>query len=222
MAENIRAFPPPPPLFELYASDATALPPPPPISDDYQLFGVPHTVDCGADSSRTLEEQGYECLYSKELGEEGGPTYQSELRRLNRALLHGFADVLRTAAAPEEDGGATGAAGSSAQDPTQTAKLKHLKDILINAHDLLNTFRDHQARDTLAETLRQQVREKQEVGAWRRPSLKTPLGQSALQHSILERFEAPLWLRDAAMPSSAGRTQRRAPQTSERRHSSLG
>ena len=163
--DNRGTFPPPPAFYKLYRSEETALPPPAPITGPYSVFAVSQD-----DAARSLEEQGIECLYSKEVGAEGvtsGATYKSELLRLNRDLLSSFVAVLETSA-PEPVRAGAGDAGTTAAINAADAerheheqKLMRLKLLMINIHDLLNSFRSHQARETLVETMRAQLQEKQ-------------------------------------------------------------
>ncbi|KAK9801406.1 hypothetical protein WJX73_007430 [Symbiochloris irregularis] len=135
--QHNEAFPPPPPFWRLYRSDADGsaerpLPPEPPapVAGTFQMFGELHTTE---DGMPPLQAQPLFSLDAKGLTD-----FRGELRSLNRELVFQFVDVL----------------GALVERPqASTRGIENIGTILRNMHYLLNLLRAHQARANLEHTL---------------------------------------------------------------------
>ncbi|KAJ2045948.1 Mediator of RNA polymerase II transcription subunit 7, partial [Coemansia sp. S2] len=71
----------------------------------------------------------------------------TELKRLNHSILFEFLDLVDVLI----------------KDPSQFgARTERIRDILVNAHHLINEYRSHQAKETLKLMLQQQIDAKRE------------------------------------------------------------
>ncbi|KAJ2014135.1 Mediator of RNA polymerase II transcription subunit 7 [Coemansia sp. S85] len=115
------------------------VPPVPPLSGSYSGFGRLWQVQ---DRLPTLAEQNIPQLYS-----EGPIDRITELKRLNHSILFEFLDLVDVLI----------------KDPSQfSARTERIRDILVNAHHLINEYRSHQAKETLKLMLQQQIDAKRE------------------------------------------------------------
>ncbi|KAJ2487394.1 Mediator of RNA polymerase II transcription subunit 7 [Coemansia sp. RSA 2050] len=115
------------------------VPPAPPVSGSYSGFGRLWQVQ---DRFPTLAEQNIPQLYS-----EGPIDRITELKRLNHSILFEFLDLVDVLI----------------KDPSQFgARTERIRDILVNAHHLINEYRSHQAKETLKLMLQQQIDAKRE------------------------------------------------------------
>jgi len=151
----VSTFPPPPLFYTLYESNVStpegqvelqtliggSPPPPPPIPIEgtYNMFGRMYTTE---DFLPSLESEGRIQLYSKERID-----HIAELKRLMRLLLSKFLALLDSLVnQPEQQG----------------QKIEEIELIFINLHHLINSFRPHQARQTLISQLEDQISKRKE------------------------------------------------------------
>lgn len=98
------------------------------------------------DSSLSLEELG-----SKQLFPSGSINTIEELKKLNRKLLQEFLRLIQTLI-------------SNAAEANLMSQVEEITLIFVNMHYLLNTYRPHQARQTLISQLEEQIeRRKQQT-----------------------------------------------------------
>ncbi|KAK9918763.1 hypothetical protein WJX75_006706 [Coccomyxa subellipsoidea] len=138
-----QAFPPPPPFYKLYGSDADGnqlMPPPPPIEGEYQLFGELHTTEDGIPPLTVRQ------LFT--VNPLGLLDFKGELRRLNRELLYTFLDLL----------------DCLVQRPSTYARaVENVGLVARNMSYILNALRSEQARATLEHTLKVEIADRKEA-----------------------------------------------------------
>eukprot|EP01103_Thecamoeba_quadrilineata_P015191 TRINITY_DN4719_c0_g1_i1.p1 TRINITY_DN4719_c0_g1~~TRINITY_DN4719_c0_g1_i1.p1 ORF type:complete len:219 (-),score=40.31 TRINITY_DN4719_c0_g1_i1:8-664(-) len=141
MSEVVCPFPPPPPFYHLYKTDKPHdhLPPPPPIEGTYQMFGQFYST---SDVMPTLKEQGACQLFS-----ETNLNPILELKKLNRTLLITFLKLLEVLI----------------NNPANSQPIVDQISVLcVNMHFLINSYRPHQARQSLIEIMENQKRRRVE------------------------------------------------------------
>ncbi|KAI8374449.1 MED7 protein-domain-containing protein [Radiomyces spectabilis] len=128
-----------PPLPEFYLQ---AMEPPPVPTDSYTVFDQKWQVQ---DRLPTLSELGVKQLFP------AGPIDRiQELKKLNRALIVQFLDLLDVLVKnPEEFG----------------SRIENISTIFINMHHILNEYRPHQARETLRLLMESQLAKKRQMTA---------------------------------------------------------
>lgn len=113
------------------------IPPPPPANGKWRSFGL--ELDLNPPEA-TLESAGIEQLYPDHPSVKLNP--QAHLVTLMRSLLASFVSIL----------------GKLSQDPELADKeVPNLHTIALNAHDLINQYRPHQARETLILLMEERV-----------------------------------------------------------------
>ncbi|KAL2915349.1 Rho guanine nucleotide exchange factor 3 [Polyrhizophydium stewartii] len=182
------AYPSPPPYYSLYTDENLAsagsafgpnLSPPPPVAEPLSVFGTTLDINAGIPA---LESLGIRPLYaSLDMRDRG-----SELKKLNHSILWNFLELLDLL--EKEPGNAQ-------------YKVEHIRLLLINFHHLLNDFRPHQARDSLAVMMREQIRRRRDTTAAIRAQMQCaraiatmpalPLGQSAEPAGELDAANQP-------------------------------
>ncbi|KAJ2847418.1 Mediator of RNA polymerase II transcription subunit 7 [Coemansia brasiliensis] len=116
------------------------VPPPPPQTGTYSVFGRVWQVH---DLLPTLSEQNIPQLYP-----EGPIDRMAELKRLNRAAVFEFLDLIDVLI----------------KEPAQfSARTERLRDVLVNLHHLINEYREHQAKETLKMMMQQQIDSKRQA-----------------------------------------------------------
>ncbi|KAJ1988175.1 Mediator of RNA polymerase II transcription subunit 7 [Coemansia sp. RSA 1358] len=116
------------------------VPPPPPSSGSYTMFGRTWQVN---DRLPTLAEQQIPQLYPN-----GSIDRVAELKKLNHSVIFEFLELVDVLI----------------KDPSQyDTQTDRLRDIFVNAHHLINEYRDHQAKETLKMMLRQQIDNKRQA-----------------------------------------------------------
>ncbi|KAJ1663110.1 Mediator of RNA polymerase II transcription subunit 7 [Coemansia sp. RSA 1813] len=110
------------------------LPPPPPTSGSYSTFGRTWQVN---DRLPSLAEQNIPQLYPD------GPIDRiAELKNLNHTVIFEFLDLVDVLI----------------KDPSQyAARTDRIRNIFVNAHHLINEYRDHQAKESLKLMMRRQI-----------------------------------------------------------------
>ncbi|KAJ2546289.1 Mediator of RNA polymerase II transcription subunit 7, partial [Coemansia sp. RSA 1933] len=143
------------------------VPPPPPSSGSYSIFGRSWQVN---DRLPSLAEQNIPQLYPD------GPIDRiAELKSLNHAAIFEFLDLVDILI----------------KDPSQySARTDRIRNIFVNAHHLINEYRDHQAKESLKLMLRRQIDNK------RRAAEATRSKSALLKQSIHS-------LKQGALDSSA-------------------
>ncbi|XJO73119.1 hypothetical protein BDV3_004144 [Batrachochytrium dendrobatidis] len=117
------------------------LKPPNPVLEPISVFG---TILDISSKPPSLESLGIPQLSKSTLISDRA----ENLKKLNHSLLINFYELLELLET----------------DPTNTSyKIEHIRLILINFHSLLNEYRPHQARDTLAIMMRDQIRRRKET-----------------------------------------------------------
>ncbi|PNS14943.1 Mediator of RNA polymerase II transcription subunit 7 [Sphaceloma murrayae] len=112
------------------------LPPAPPSDGKYKSFGVQHDL---SQPDISLSSAGITQIYPVSPGSTD-PT--PKLIALSRAILLNFLELV----------------GIIANDPEQAAeKIEDLQTLFYNAHDLINQYRPHQARESLILMMEEQV-----------------------------------------------------------------
>lgn len=114
------------------------IPPVPPVERRYQTFGA--AIDLNAPDA-TLEDAGIEQLYPLDPAVILNP--QPQLLALARSLLTTFLSLV----------------GVLSQNPTEfyPARVENLQTIMYNIHDLINRYRPHQARESLALMMQERI-----------------------------------------------------------------
>ncbi|KAJ2399549.1 Mediator of RNA polymerase II transcription subunit 7 [Coemansia sp. RSA 2559] len=110
------------------------VPPPPPTSGSYSTFGRTWQVNHRLPS---LAEQNIPQLYPD------GPIDRiAELKSLNHSVIFEFLDLVDVLI----------------KDPSQyAARTDRIRNIFVNAHHLINEYRDHQAKESLKLMLLRQI-----------------------------------------------------------------
>ncbi|KAJ1898036.1 Mediator of RNA polymerase II transcription subunit 7 [Coemansia sp. IMI 209127] len=110
------------------------VPPPPPTSGSYSTFGRTWQVN---DRLPSLAEQNIPQLYPD------GPIDRiAELKSLNHTAIFEFLDLVDVLI----------------KDPSQyAARTDRIRNIFVNAHHLINEYRDHQAKESLKLMLLRQI-----------------------------------------------------------------
>ncbi|KAF2073475.1 hypothetical protein CYY_005223 [Polysphondylium violaceum] len=181
--ENVSTFPPPPPFYKLYLNydsdiDSTAttsattdpstsstlseqqsipniiLPLQPPIppkqGSNYNQFGQTYST---VDVLPTLDELDMVQLYPK-----GDIEPISELKKLNRSILFNYLQLLETLI----------------ENPSDfKTKVDDISLLFINFHHLLNSYRPHQARETLLSIMTEQIKNRTQSNQLLKKSLET-------------------------------------------------
>ncbi|KAG0170933.1 Mediator of RNA polymerase II transcription subunit 7 [Apophysomyces sp. BC1034] len=125
-----------------------SLEPPPPPTDQYQVFDQTWEVH---DHLRTLTEQGVPQFFPS-----GTIDSIQELKKLNRALIVQFLDLLKVLVTDPDAFG---------------QRIERISYIFINMHHILNEYRPHQARETLRLLMENQLaRKRQQAAELRRKS----------------------------------------------------
>lgn len=135
-------FPPPPHYYLAYGSGPDARPPPPPVEGEYMCFGQKYTTVSGLP---TLKDVGIEQVYPDV---HAGRASIAELHRLSHSLLFLYLDFL----------------DAVTNDPEQMPAVRDdIRLVALNLHHLINSYRPHQARETLLEHLKEQRRQLQHL-----------------------------------------------------------
>lgn len=170
-SRTVSALPPPPPYFRLYTDQRVAAglaPQPPPVVEGaYTMFGrlltteevedrlenhpgrvrlyASSTTAAGAGGSRrdTADEKGEEQEVDEEKEEEM-VDHKRELKKLCHSVLFNYLELLQ-------------ALVSNPREYSHHEKAEDLEQLFVNIHFLLNSFRPHQARETLASILAEQL-----------------------------------------------------------------
>ncbi|EGC34873.1 hypothetical protein DICPUDRAFT_152878 [Dictyostelium purpureum] len=115
------------------------LPPPipPKMGSHYVQFGQNYST---VDMLPSLDESGSKQLYPK-----GDIEPIAELKKLNRSILFNYLQLLETLI----------------ENPTNyQKKIDDISLLFINFHHLLNSYRPHQARETLLSIMNEQIKQK--------------------------------------------------------------
>eukprot|EP00698_Gefionella_okellyi_P016590 TRINITY_DN4756_c0_g1_i3.p1 TRINITY_DN4756_c0_g1~~TRINITY_DN4756_c0_g1_i3.p1 ORF type:complete len:192 (+),score=18.69 TRINITY_DN4756_c0_g1_i3:102-677(+) len=144
-------FPDPPAFYKLYANFGTSdapvepygvppLPPPkPPTGTEYKIFGQVYSTE--AVVPRLEDQSEVRVLSTTDNGD-----LTQELQNLTRALLANFLELTKVLVA----------------NPAEyDAKVRDIRDILVNIHYRVNAFRPHQARETLLCLMQDQKQRKE-------------------------------------------------------------
>ncbi|KAF1330489.1 Mediator of RNA polymerase ii transcription subunit, partial [Globisporangium splendens] len=154
--EIVSEFPAPPAFFVLYRDGADQGPAPPePMEPQYHMFGTPYSTQ---DAVPDL------------LPQEGRKLY---LNAKNSAGANASSVKSDGAAAEDADGAAAADEGAE-KSKTEVkhedndridykAEMKKCEQLFLNMHNLINTFRPHQARETVIEMLKAQIKERREA-----------------------------------------------------------
>ncbi|QIX01409.1 hypothetical protein AMS68_006926 [Peltaster fructicola] len=137
--------PEPPAAIDVPAELRYLVPPQPPADGRWKTFGYQHDLNA---PDPTLDEAGIDTLYPDHPSIKLAP--QVYLIALARSLLATFLSTC----------------GILAQNPAlHEEKVKNLRDMVFNMHDLINQYRPHQARESLllmmeerVEQLRQEIK----------------------------------------------------------------
>lgn len=137
--------PPPKMYYKQYtnlavANNTTPPPPPPPIGE-YSAFGITHNPDDPRSILSSLKEHGVTQLYSD------AADNIKELKKLKSSLLISFLDLLDVLI-------------QCPTNPIREKKIEDLELLFINFHHLVNTFRPHQALETLIQMIKIQKDQK--------------------------------------------------------------
>ncbi|KAI9841896.1 MAG: Mediator of RNA polymerase II transcription subunit 7 [Thelocarpon superellum] len=168
---NLAAFPAPPPFYKnftranraqataLQAKDGasippelrTLLPPAPPETGTYRCFGDPYHID---DVLPSLSDSNIEQLYPAtpapdqpdSSSQAATPARNKDrafyLQKITQSLLLNFMELV----------------GILSTNPAQyEEKIHDLRTLFVNAHHLLNEYRPHQARESLALLMEEQL-----------------------------------------------------------------
>jgi len=139
----VSRMPPPPSYYQLYGdeSEFVAPEPPVPLEGPYPMFGSFYNTE---DILPSLKSEGRTQLYP-----EHDINRIEELKKLNKSLLFKFLELLEYLI----------------KNPSQyKSKVDDIELILVNMHHLLNSYRSHQARQTLISLMEQQIiRRKQTI-----------------------------------------------------------
>ncbi|GAM18214.1 hypothetical protein SAMD00019534_013890 [Acytostelium subglobosum LB1] len=117
------------------------LPPPlpPKQGSTYSMFGQPYAT---TDVLPSLSEQGVQQLYPDD-----SISPIKELKKLNRSILFNYLQLLETLV----------------ENPQEyKKKVDDISLLFINFHHLLNSYRPHQARETLISIMSEQLKQKRE------------------------------------------------------------
>ncbi|KYQ96816.1 putative mediator complex subunit 7 [Tieghemostelium lacteum] len=164
--ENVSTFPPPPPFYKLYlnykkgdnstdSSSTTGLKPlepplPPKDGTHYTQFGQTYST---VDILPSLEELGKTQLYPQ-----GDIEPIKELKKLNRSILFNYLQLLETLI----------------ENPTDyRSKVEDISLLFINFHHLLNSYRPHEARETLTNIMIEQIKQKKNTSDQLKQTLET-------------------------------------------------
>ncbi|KAH7484197.1 hypothetical protein PRIC1_003500 [Phytophthora ramorum] len=145
--EIVSEFPAPPKFFALYADGVESGPAPPePMEPTYHMFGSPYsTQDVVPDLLPGKK------LYAPagEEGDEDAPVdYKAEMKKINRSLLANFVELVDVLI----------------KKPAMfNEKLDDVELLFLNMHNLINSFRPHQARETVIQMLKTQVQERRDA-----------------------------------------------------------
>ncbi|KAL6063922.1 Mediator of RNA polymerase II transcription subunit 7 [Balamuthia mandrillaris] len=141
----VSSFPPPPPYYKLYTDERLRQgvdpPPPPAIQGTYTMFGASYTTE---DVAPNLEDQGRPQLYPK--GETINHT--QELKKMNRSLLFNFLELVDLL---------------TKNPPAFREKVEDVELLFVNMHHLLNSYRPHQARQSLITIMENQIQRRQDL-----------------------------------------------------------
>ncbi|ORY77789.1 MED7 protein-domain-containing protein [Protomyces lactucae-debilis] len=153
------AFPPPPESYKLFteenlaqlAQDPAQLPdevrqalePPEVPTESYTVFGQTWHLQ---EKLQTLKEAGVKQLYPESL-DAGTGNPVPELQKLARSIFMTFLELVK---------------GMSHDPESFPGGLEHMRVLLLNMHHLINGYRPHQARETLALMMEQQIQRRQE------------------------------------------------------------
>ncbi|KAH6566752.1 hypothetical protein BASA50_002040 [Batrachochytrium salamandrivorans] len=157
------AYPAPPPYYKHYTDENLALAhednqaphkdhtspsqptfnldPPQPVLEPILVFGTLLDINAKIPS---LESLGITQLSQSTLVKDR----TSDLKKLNHSLILNFYELLEML---------------ETEPCNAQFKIEHIRLILINFHSMLNEYRPHQARDTLAIMMREQIRRRRET-----------------------------------------------------------
>ncbi|DAZ98647.1 TPA: hypothetical protein N0F65_000842 [Lagenidium giganteum] len=146
--EIVSAFPKPPAFFVLYKDGVDSGPPPPDtMHPTYHMFGTPYsTEDMVPDLLQTDDRKLY--LKGGDDAKEAEDSRSGDGCRMNRSLLANFVELVDILM----------------KNPSMfNDKLNDIELLFLNMHNLINAFRPHQARETIIEMLKEQIRERKEA-----------------------------------------------------------
>jgi len=165
---TVTAFPPPPGYYKLYTEDRWAAhatpPPPPPQEGRYVVFGKDSTlreedalafhlalpdlllgvggVEGAAGGGMGVGVGGM--MMDHDHDEPTTMNHKEAMKKVNHSIVYNFMELLTALVAnPREYG--------------YIDKVEDLKQLFVNMHLLINSFRPHQARETVASILEEQL-----------------------------------------------------------------